>query len=70
MLTLNLTRKIYIPFVLKVLQEPKSIQETIQQSGVGGKIPKKKKNNYYLKYNIGMKSQVEIITNNPSKKNL
>ena len=43
MLTLNLTRKIYIPFVLKVLQEPKSIQETIQQSGVGGKIPKKKK---------------------------
>ena len=28
MLTLNLIRKLYIPFVLKALQEPKSMQET------------------------------------------
>ena len=35
MLTLNLIRKLYIPFVLKALQEPKSMQKTIQQSGVG-----------------------------------
>ena len=52
MSTLNLIRKIYIPFVLKVLQEPKSMQETVQQSGVERIIPKKKKN--YLKYNIGL----------------
>ena len=52
MLTLNLIRKLYIPFVLKALQEPKSMQETIQQSGVGRMIQKKKN----LKYNIGMKS--------------
>ena len=49
-------------FVLKALQEAKSMQETVQQSGVGRIIQKKKKN--YLKYNIGMKSQVEIVTNN------
>ena len=30
MLTLNLIRKPYIPFVLKALQEPKSMQETVQ----------------------------------------
>ena len=35
MLTLNLIRKLYIPFVSKALQEPKSMQKTIQQSGVG-----------------------------------
>ena len=35
MLTLNLRRKLYIPFVLKALQEPKPMQETVQQSGVG-----------------------------------
>ena len=29
MLTLNLIRKLFIPFVLKALQEPKSIQEII-----------------------------------------
>ena len=29
MLTLNLIRKPYIPFVLKTLQEPKSMQETV-----------------------------------------
>ena len=29
MLTLNLIRKLYIPFVLKALQEPKSMQETV-----------------------------------------
>ena len=63
MLTLKLKRKLYIPFVLKVLQEPKSIQEIVQQSGVGGIIQKKKKN--YLKYNIGMKIRVENVTNNP-----
>ena len=62
MLTLNLIRKLYILFVLKVLQEPKSMQEIVQQSGVGRIIQKKKKN---LKYNIGMKNQVEIVTNNP-----
>ena len=28
MLTLNLIRKLYIPFVLKAIQEPKSMQET------------------------------------------
>ena len=39
------------------------MQETVQQSGVGRIIQKKKKKNY-LKYNIGMKSQVEIVTNN------
>ena len=43
MLTLNLIKKLYIPFVLKVLQEPKTIQEIVQQSGVGGIIQKKKK---------------------------
>ena len=53
LITLNLIRKIYINFVLKALQEPKSMQETIQQSGVGRMIPKKKKK---LKYNIVMKS--------------
>ena len=63
LITLNLIRKLYLNFVLKALQEPKSMQETIQQSGVGRMIPKKKKN--YLKYNIGMKSRVEIVTNNP-----
>ena len=63
MLTLNLIRKLYILFVLKVLQEPKSMQEIVQQSGFGRIIPKKKKKN--LKYNIGMKNQVEIVTNNP-----
>ena len=71
MLTLNLIRKLYIPFVLKALQEPKSMQETVQQSSVGRIIQKKKKNLiyiYYLKYNIGMKSRVEIVTNNPLKK--
>ena len=51
MLTLNLIRKLHIPFVLKALQEPKSMQETVQQSGVGRIIPIKN----YLKYNIGMK---------------
>ena len=35
MLTLDLRRKLYIPFVLKALQEPKPMQETVQQSGVG-----------------------------------
>ena len=35
MLTLNLKRKLYIPFVLKVIHEPKLMQETVQQSGVG-----------------------------------
>ena len=55
-------RNLYIPFVLKALQEPKSMQETVQQSGVE-RIIQKKKN--YLKYNIGMKRQVEIVTNNP-----
>ena len=60
MLTLNLIRKLYIPFVLKVLQEPKSMQETVQQSGVE-RITQKN----YLKYNIRMKSRVEIVTNNP-----
>ena len=63
MLTLNLIRKLYIAFVLKALQEPKLMQEIVQQSGVGRIIQKKKKN--YLKYNIGMKSRVEIVTNNP-----
>ena len=43
MLTLKLKRKLYIPFVLKVLQEPKSIQDIVQQSSVGGIIQKKKK---------------------------
>ena len=62
MLTLNLKRKLYIPFVLKVLQEPKPMQQTVQQSGVGRIIPHPKKN--YVKYNIGMKSRVEIVTNN------
>ena len=62
MLALNLIKKLYIPFVLKTLQEPNSMQDFVQQSGVG-RIIKKKKN--YLKYNIGMKSQVEIVTNNP-----
>ena len=40
-----------MPFVLKALQEPKSMQETVQQSDVRRIIQKKKK----LKYNIGMK---------------
>ena len=31
MLTLNLIRKLYISFVLKALQEPKSTQETVPQ---------------------------------------
>ena len=31
MLTLNLIRKLYIPFVLKALQEPKPMQETTQK---------------------------------------
>ena len=35
MLTVNLIRKFYIPFVLKALQKQKSMQETVQQSGVG-----------------------------------
>ena len=35
MLTLNLIRKFYIPFVLKALQKQKSMQETVWQSGVG-----------------------------------
>ena len=44
MLTLNLIRKLYIPFVLKLaFQKPKSMQETVQQSGVGRIIQKKKK---------------------------
>ena len=43
MLTLNQIRKLYIPIVLKALQEPKLMQETIQQSGVGRIILKKKK---------------------------
>ena len=64
MLTLNQIRKLYIPIVLKALQEPKLMRETIQQSGVGRIILKKKKKSY-LKYNIGMKSRVEIVTNNP-----
>ena len=51
MLTLNLIRKLYIPFVLKVLQEPKLMQKTVKQSGVGRIItPPPQKN--YLKYNI------------------
>ena len=61
MLTLNMIRKVYILFVLKVLQEPKSMQETVQQSTIGRIFFKKN----YLKYNIGMKSRVEIVTNNP-----
>ena len=32
MLTLNRIRKLYIPFVLKALQEPKSMQEAVQES--------------------------------------
>ena len=52
MLTLNLIRKLYIPFVLKALQETESIEEIVQQSGVKRIIPKKN----YLKYNIVMKS--------------
>ena len=43
MLTLNLIRKFYIHFVLKALQEPKSMQEIVQQSGVERIIQKKKK---------------------------
>ena len=35
MLKLNLIRKIYVPFVLKALQEPKSMQEIVQHNGVG-----------------------------------
>ena len=35
MLTLNLIRKLYIAFVLKALKVPKSMQEIVQQSGVG-----------------------------------
>ena len=35
MLTLNLIKKLYIPFVLKALQELKSMQEIAQQNGVG-----------------------------------
>ena len=31
MLTLNLIRKFYIPFVLKALQKPKSMQETVDK---------------------------------------
>ena len=65
MLTLNLIRKFYIHFVLKALQEPKSMQETVQQSSVGRIIPKNIYIYIYLKYNIGLKSQVEIVTNNP-----
>ena len=61
MLTLNLIRKLYIPFVLKALHETESIEEIVHQSGVKRIIPKKN----YLKYNIGMKSRVEIVTNNP-----
>ena len=61
MLTLNLIRKLYIAFVLKALKVPKSMQEIVQQSGVGRIIPIKN----YLKYNIGMKRWVEIVTNNP-----
>ena len=34
MLTLNLIRKLYIHFVWKALQESKSMQETVQQSGI------------------------------------
>ena len=65
MLALNLIKKLYIPFVLKTLQEPNSMQDFVQQSGVGRIIKKKNKKKNYLKYNIGMKSQVEIVTNNP-----
>ena len=43
MLTLSQIRELYIPFVLKAIQEPKSMQETVQQSGVGRIIQKKKK---------------------------
>ena len=60
MLTINLIKELYIPFVLKAFQEPKSMQKTKQ---CWKNNPKKKKN--YLKYNIGMKSRVEIVTNNP-----
>ena len=60
MLTLNLIRKLYIAFVLKALKVPKSMQEILQQSGVRRIIPIKN----YLKYNIGMKSRVENVTNN------
>ena len=42
MLTLNLIRKLYIPFVLKALQETESIEEIVQQSGVNRIISKKK----------------------------
>ena len=35
MLTLNPIRKFYIPFVLKALQEPKSLQETVKLIGTG-----------------------------------
>ena len=41
-LTLNLIRKLYIPFVLKAFQEIESIEDTVQQSGVRRIIPKKK----------------------------
>ena len=61
MLTLNLIRKLYILFVLKALQEPKSMQETVQQSGVAKII----QFFFFYKYNIRMKSRVEIVTNNP-----
>ena len=47
---LNLIRKLYIPFVLKALQEPKSMQETVQQSGVGRIIQKKKKKKQFKMY--------------------
>ena len=62
---LNLIRKLCIPFVLRALQETKSMQEIVQESSVGRIIPPKKK---CLKYNIGMKNRVEIVTNNPQKK--
>ena len=56
MLTLNLIRKLYIPFVLKAFQEPKSMQK-IKQCWKNN--PKKKKKNY-LKYNIGMKAELKL----------
>ena len=43
MLTLNLIRKLYIPFVLKAFQEPKSMQK-IKQCWKNNPKKKKKKN--------------------------
>ena len=63
MLTLNLIKNTLHTFCFKGAPRTKINARDCIVERCWKNNPKKKKN--YLKYNIGMKSRVEIVTNNP-----